>query len=69
MLVPGSLLSRAQPLVDPRFVSQVDLNSVQNVGPLLDALHLDYARNRVSSRLATSTPKKYGEGQRKKERR
>ena len=28
VLVPGSLLSRAQPLVDPRFVSQIDLNSV-----------------------------------------
>ena len=46
--------------VNPRSVSEVSLTSVQNVGPVLDAIHLADARNQVSSRLSLRTPRKYG---------
>ena len=64
--VLDSRLDRQQLRVYPELADQVELNSVQNVGPLLDALHLADARNLVSSRLAVKTPKRYG-GQREKQ--
>ena len=58
---PASLPGYTQVQVNPKHASEVDLKAVQNVGPLLDALHLADARNSVSARLSMRTPRRYGE--------
>ena len=55
--------------LNPKSVSEVSLTSVQNVGPVLDAIHLADARGQVSSRLSLRTPRKYGNGKKGKRRR
>ena len=55
--------------LNPKSVSEVSLTSVQNVGPVLDAIHLADARGQVSSRLSLRTPRKYCSDKKGKRRR